>query len=552
METCAQGCVLYQTENRIVRLNPNSISSPLSRAMLLEQLERLNAQNFRLNESAIDAAVQYSQGNLPPSEPLFSESALIIAEPVDAAVSVDITDDAMVAILTVEAPLGGRPLSACQLLSALKARGVVKGISKKQLQQLFVDSKSLTAGERVSLPVAYGKPAVDGLNSSFERLVADVATRVLQPRAKEDGSVDMRDLGNEMTVKANQPLMLRMEASAGSDGFTVTGALLAAKAGRVLPFAVGNGTMVSDVDPNLLVASQPGMPIFSDSGCRVDPLLVLDGVNVATGHIEFDGSVLVNGDVAAGMRLVASGTVTVTGFVELAELRAGADILVQNGIVGRQHELDNLDCTVCAGGSVASRFAQYANINAGKNATFTLHALHCHITVGQDLEVMDVLKRQGTLSGGIINAGRSIRAVSVGAVAGVPTSLHSFLNGARMRGGLARLSAALQQENDNADKTRALELKLSKQADSRQLLEVGTHIRRAMDSHRHRIDELRCEYDLALEEYQRMRRMAEVRIYQHLFQRVSVRIDEQQKMIAEEQAAVSIRLGEKALDLQVV
>ena len=49
---------------------------------------------------------------------------------------------------------------------------------------------------------------------------------------------------------------------------------------------------------------------------RVDEVLNVKQVDIRHGHVEFEGSLLVTGDVMPGMRVKTSGDVVIGGFVE--------------------------------------------------------------------------------------------------------------------------------------------------------------------------------------------------------------------------------------------
>ena len=86
------------------------------------------------------------------------------------------------------------------------------------------------------------------------------------------------------------------------------------------------------------------------------------GVNSSTGDIQFDGAVVVNGDVGEDREINASGNVTINGFVESAYIHSGGDIIISEGAIGKMHDED---CRLVAGGSVYVHHAQGLNIQAG-------------------------------------------------------------------------------------------------------------------------------------------------------------------------------------------
>ena len=61
----------------------------------------------------------------------------------------------------------------------------------------------------------------------------------------------------------------------------------------------------------------------------------IDGVNIKSGNVTFLGTVIVNGNVEDGYNVKASGNIEVNGAVGASRLESDGDIIVSQGIVGR-------------------------------------------------------------------------------------------------------------------------------------------------------------------------------------------------------------------------
>jgi uncharacterized protein (DUF342 family) len=117
------------------------------------------------------------------------------------------------------------------------------------------------------------------------------------------------------------------------------------------------------------VASITGQPVLVNHGVVVEPTLTLAAVDMSTGHIQFEGSETVVGDVKAGMKIQAAGDVTIGGVVEAAEIRADGDITIKGGIIGHGEWSEAVaahvdTARIVSGGSVHTRFAENAWIEA--------------------------------------------------------------------------------------------------------------------------------------------------------------------------------------------
>ncbi len=79
-----------------------------------------------------------------------------------------------------------------------------------------------------------------------------------------------------------------------------------------------------------------GLPRVVDNGATVDEVFTVKNVDLSTGHIIFKGSVVINGDVTEGMKVIAGGGRVYKGFVEGTLIEAGGDINVGGSIIGHQ------------------------------------------------------------------------------------------------------------------------------------------------------------------------------------------------------------------------
>ncbi|MCV5473795.1 FapA family protein, partial [Escherichia coli] len=76
-----------------------------------------------------------------------------------------------------------------------------------------------------------------------------------------------------------------------------TGQDLPAKDGKDSPMSAGEGTFISPDDPDLLIAGRAGLPCQEKAGMKVDEVLSVKQVDARHGHIDFEGGLIVSGDV---------------------------------------------------------------------------------------------------------------------------------------------------------------------------------------------------------------------------------------------------------------
>ena len=244
----------------------------------------------------------------------------------------------MVAEATITTAKGGSLLTMEDAQEALSQAGVKKGISPRALDSFLGQQFEKASGVAYSAIVAHGRNPKEGSDAKFVRLCSTAQDRVLSPQATAGGKVDMKDLGAIITVKPGTPLMQRIAATQGEDGYTVFGDIIPASPGKELELQPFEGTKIDPTNPNLLIADCKGVPVALPRGMRVDDVLCFDNVDVSTGHIDFDGSVIISGDIKDGMRVKAKGDITVLGFVESGIVQSESAVTIVLGAIGLNRE----------------------------------------------------------------------------------------------------------------------------------------------------------------------------------------------------------------------
>ncbi|QLE84175.1 DUF342 domain-containing protein [Shewanella sp. Scap07] len=424
------------------KVTPNT-HGPLTATAVEELLQLPGFYQYFPRKNVIDQAViKVNQlvGQDDGQYELFFE----IAERRDGEITLTVDDDKMHAQMTVSAAWGGEEVTLPAVLKALKAANISMGLSKLKIQALLSQIPQLDPGQSCTETIANGKAAVNGTNAELTRKVSLARERLLQPQQREDGTVDMRNLGDIIMVKPNDVLMVKTPATPGSPGYDVHGTKLAPQPGKDVKMTVGNGCALLQSDENVLIATVPGQPVESKSGMQVDDVLQIKDVDVGYGNVDFKGSIMITGDVHEGMVVKSSGDITVMGFVDSASLYATGDITVSKGVIGRQLKDDKLSTTLDAKGQITAQFVQYSNLNATRDIVVTKQLLHSHTTTQEKLIVSDANGRRGDLVGGIANTDKGVSAVIIGATAGTKTELFCAMKQSSLKQQLKQLDESVK------------------------------------------------------------------------------------------------------------
>lgn len=348
---------------------------------------------------------------------------LIVAEKQNATLSISVSDDKMQASATLTTAYGGELISLEQAVETIKLSKVTRGYKQAWLEDLLGKQFESLPGKQISGIIAKGKIAVAGKNGHLEKNVQTLADRVRQPKRKEDGSVDMRDFGALASVKPGDKLMTHHFATLGKDGFNVLGETLKAKPGEEVKLNAGEGTQLSGTDNRYLVATVSGVPVDAKYGMRVDDVFTIPNVDVKSGHIEFDGSVIITENVDPGMKVKAKGDITVFGSVESAELEATGSIEIKEGCLGHSKDDHDLSNKVFCEGILTVAYAQYTCLT-GNQVIIKTQASHCHIKAKNELLIGNPEKGDGKLIGGKVLDAKTMICGEVGTDKGAHTEVH--------------------------------------------------------------------------------------------------------------------------------
>ncbi len=327
----------------------------------------------------------------------------------DPLLSVEIANFEMKAFLTARSPgKGGIDLEVDSVMNFLKNNNVIHGIDEEALRKLEM------------FPV-YNKPVLiaEGtkpVNGRDAHIIYNFDISRSEIKLKErDGRVDFKEQNLIKNVVEGQALARKIPLEEGKSGRTVTGKLLPAKDGKDIIFETGKNVKLSD-DGKTAMAEINGQVMLLAGKLTVEPIYVVPGdVNLKTGgNVTFLGTVLVKGSVSDGFKVKAAGNIEVLGNVGKAELDAEGDIIVHQGISGKNGGF------VRAGKGVWVKFLENAIVDAGEIVVATDGIINCRVEANKKIICQG---KRATIVGGVLRAAEEIRAKSLGSVAGSDTVL---------------------------------------------------------------------------------------------------------------------------------
>lgn len=330
-----------------------------------------------------------------------------VAERKDCTIEIQTTPDRIQAWIRITPAYGGVPFTETLLAEALEKNHIRVGINEEYRIHI------LQEGQCEKTLIAEGIPPIPGEPAKFEELVQESATKGV-PQEKEYGRVDYKELGFVLSVSKDTPLLRRIPPAAGTPGKAVDGTEIPAPPGPDRQLRPGQGTAISKDDPDIVIATRGGKPVFDWNSVRIESTLELDGVNPSTGNIIFDGSITISGPVEPGFKVKASQDLTILDTVEGSDLTAGKNMHLLTGVYGRGKT------KIIVEGNLEARFLSECIVRCNGNIEVLDQITHCTV----ECEGSIFLGRnggKGQISGGTILALREVQARILGSVSETAT-----------------------------------------------------------------------------------------------------------------------------------
>ncbi|AOP34433.1 polymerase [Leptospira tipperaryensis] len=327
----------------------------------------------------------------------------------EAKMILDITADKMKAKVTILPPRpGGRDLDMKDVVNHLKNAGVKYGFKEEEIQKRLEE-------EYFNQPflAAEGDYPINGKNA---QIIYHVRTnKNVSFREDETGRVDFKDLDLIENVVVGQLLAEKIPAEKGKYGRTLFNELLPAKDGVDTDLKQGKGTILSE-DRSKLTAEVNGQVVFATGRLSVETVYRVNGdVGIKTGNVTFLGSIVITGNVEDNYSVKAAGNIEIYGTVQKARVEADGDIIIRQGISGREEA--HIEST---GGNVIAKFIQSATVITEKDVLVQEGILHSFVSAGGKILCNG---KRGQIVGGTVRASELIGARTIGSSANPATEL---------------------------------------------------------------------------------------------------------------------------------
>ncbi|MCR5526811.1 MAG: FapA family protein [Lachnospiraceae bacterium] len=301
---------------------------------------------------------------------------------------------------------GGDQIGKDDIEKEMKLLHLRAEIKDDELNKFFNDRTYCT-----DYLIAEGKAMQPGVDGYVEYLFNTDSSR--KPTVKEDGTVDYFNLNTVVSCAKGQKLAILHPEKEGVPGVDVYG-------NKLLPPKVNRGQLKFGKEVEI---SEDGMELYSKSEghvtvekekVEVSGVMEFESIDTSTGNIEnFEGNLLIKGNIKSGFRVSASGDIEVQGIIEAAEVTAGGQITVAKGINGRERAIIKSEKNIIA------HYIENATVKA-EGYVMADAILNSHVDAGDNIVVKG---KKGLISGGRVRALKNIQAKVIGSTMGVTTEI---------------------------------------------------------------------------------------------------------------------------------
>ncbi len=259
--------------------------------------------------------------------------------------------------------------------------------------------------------LAKGKPPRQGKDAKIEYFFNTSLNT--KPKKNPDGTVDYHELNTVSMVQAGQRLARLIPPDHGEDGMDVLGNIIKPRSVKELKLEFGNNITLSE-DRSEITSDVTGHATLTGGKVFVSDVLEIPAdVDTSTGDINYDGSVLIKGNVKSGFRVVANGDVVVEGVVEGAVIQSKGQIVIKQGIHGMNKGI------LSAHGNIICKFIENATVTCGGYLE-TEGILHSKVSAFSEIHVHG---RKSLVTGGTIRAGYLLDTEVLGSEMGAITQV---------------------------------------------------------------------------------------------------------------------------------
>ncbi|WP_297245824.1 DUF342 domain-containing protein [uncultured Brachyspira sp.] len=268
---------------------------------------------------------------------------------------------------------------------------------------------NLKYDEGVMCVFVEGRKPIDG---NVQKVILDYDFTLDSGKESETGAIDFKERGFIHNIEAGVQIAHFMEEKPSIDGLDIYDVLMEAHHDDDPCYKLGKNVVV-DPDGITIRSGIRGILSNHNNTLSVSTVAEIDKVDLSTGNIEVNGSLIIRDNVAPGFSIKTEGDIYVHGNIEDAYIECAGNLIVSGGIIGGPNS------TIHVNGKMYSQFIRNANIIC-KGDVLSQQLVNAEIA-GNDRVI--ILEGKGVIIGGNVKALNGVWAKSIGSMSESKTTI---------------------------------------------------------------------------------------------------------------------------------
>ncbi|WP_157153114.1 DUF342 domain-containing protein [Brachyspira murdochii] len=268
---------------------------------------------------------------------------------------------------------------------------------------------NLKYDEGVMCVFVQGRKPIDG---NVQKVILDYDFTIDTGKESEDGAIDFKERGFIHNIEANVQIAHFMEEKPSLDGLDIYDVVMEAHYDEDPCYKLGKNVKV-DEDGIIIRSSIRGILSNHNNTLSVSTVAEIDKVDLSTGNIEVNGSLIIRDNVAPGFSIKTEGDILLGGNIEDAEIECAGNLIVSGGIIG------GTNSKIYVNGKLSSQFIRNASIIC-KGDLLANQLVNAEILCN---DRVIVLEGKGVIIGGNVKALNGVWAKSIGSMSESKTTI---------------------------------------------------------------------------------------------------------------------------------
>ena len=254
-----------------------------------------------------------------------------------------------------------------------------------------------------------GKKPIDG---NVQKIILDYDFSIDTGKESESGAIDFKERGFIHNIEAGIQIAHFMPEKPAIDGLDIYDTVMEANYDEDPCYKLGKNVTV-DPDGIVIRSGIRGILTNHNNTLSVSTVAEIDKVDLSTGNIEVNGSLIIKDNVAPGFIIKTEGDILVRGNIEDAQIECAGNLIVSGGIIG------GTNSSIRVNGKIFSSFIRNANIVC-KGDILANQLVNAEIACNDRVVV---LEGKGVIIGGNIKALNGVWAKSIGSMSESKTTI---------------------------------------------------------------------------------------------------------------------------------